>query len=290
MKISVIFPCFDKAQYFRAALESWFRHENLPNEILIVENLTDAITPERRMLPIIEDYPWPAGVDVRYFQKDTKLRSIYPDKERALGKSFVQYGSLISRREIAKAWEAGGTLVNNGCQSKNFGVKQAKGDVVILTDPENVQEVDVIETTRRCLKDNNVLYVGEVYHSEPGSGKRGKLWFKNKPYCYNLIIKKDNFLRVGGFDEIFLSQWGWEDEAFALALKRHDIKIAYPPQMVVQHQNHDGKVYIDHNKAAREAYRDIPPGPWVANEGRGWMDWGNGDGWQEIPINLKRSS
>lgn len=290
MKISLIFPCFDKAQYFWATLESWFCHENLPDEVLIVENVTDAITPERRMLPIIESYPWPPGVTVRYFQKDTKLRSIYPDKEQAASKSYVQYGALISHREIKKVWEAGGTLVGNGCQSKNFGVKRAKGDVIILTDPENVQEVDVIEIARHRVNDDNVLYVSEVYHSEPGSGERGKLWFKEKPYCYNLIMKRENFLRIGGFDEIFLSQWGWEDEAFALTLKRNGFEIVYPPRMVVQHQDHGGKVYVDHNKSAREAYREIPPGPWVANEGRGWMDWGNGDGWQEIPTNLKRSS
>jgi len=232
---------------------------------------------------------------VRYFQRDTTLRAMYPQLEDAIRCSAKKYGVVVTEEQIADTWHNGGTLIGNGASNKNFIARVATGDILISTDPENIQTVDVIDIAQRRLSAKVALYASKVYQVAPATGEVEKVWCERTPYWYTVVMRRQDYLAVGGIPEIFDSQWGWEDEAFALSLRKNGITIDYPPRLVVHHQNHHkatGRVFVNHNKEAKIYYENNvrDNAIWVNNESRGHYDWGSEAGWKEIDLTPKRSS
>ncbi len=120
--------------------------------------------------------------------------------------------------------------------NRNFGASQATGDLFAFVDDDCIPAEGWVEHIRTALAEAQVVEgktictgktsypFEEVVENLLG----GLLW------SCNLGIRKDLFLRMGGFDEDFLEAGG-EDLEFAWRLKGNGIIAAFAPTAVVYH-------------------------------------------------------
>lgn len=160
----------------------------------------------------------------------------------------------------------------NSCIPFNIGFKEAKGDVIILQNPECIHYGNIlkytqenitnknyisfacfslgIETTEHIdmylnsplkleelIQQNNVGYIGDgldCWYNHPIVNPKG--------YHFCAAITKENLYDLGGFDERFARGIAFDDNEFLyrVNLKRLDIQIIDSP--IVLHQNHYSKI------------------------------------------------
>lgn len=129
----------------------------------------------------------------------------------------------------------------------NFGVREAKGEIVFFPDADMTFDKDLIEETVRLFKKFDALYVPEFVC---GKGLFGKIRnFERSFYnatCIDAVrfVKKDLFLRVGGFDEKNL-MFGPDDWDFTKRIKKSTNKIGITENKLYHHEEWmTWKVYL----------------------------------------------
>lgn len=153
-------------------------------------------------------------------------------------------------------------------EKKDIGVKKARGVIIAFVDDDAYPDKNWLENAVVYFKDKEVAAVcgpgltppydsllakvsGWMWASPFGSGAAGQYrnWPKNRREVndyptFNLIIRKKDILKAGGFDSQF---WPGEDTEFC-----HKIvyqlrkKIIYDPSVIVYH--HRRKIFVDHLK------------------------------------------
>jgi GT2 family glycosyltransferase len=120
--------------------------------------------------------------------------------------------------------------------NRNRGAREATSDFLAFVDDDCVPAEDWVEKIRTALAEAQVvegktICTGKTSHpfEEVVENLHGGLLWS----C-NLGIRKDLFLRMGGFDEDFLEAGG-EDLEFAWRLKGDGIIAAFAPTAVVYH-------------------------------------------------------
>jgi len=132
---------------------------------------------------------------------------------------------------------------NNGkTAARNLGVKQAKGEIIFLTDADMVAEQNLLEEHLRAHeKRNNAAFEGLTINPDgkPYIRARLRTWQKLK-WAYfltgNLSIRKETIVEVGLFDENFRS-YGWEDIELGYRLHQMKIPLFYLPAAVNHHHH-----------------------------------------------------
>jgi hypothetical protein len=195
--ISIVMSTCNRATQLRRTLESIAAQKAIWGlEVVIIDDGNDATG------SIIDGWPFP----VRYFK--------------------------ISRDKSQNRWNPG--PVNN------FGVKQAQGSVVILQNAECMHGEHTIYDLVTPLTDKNVVLAHIEYLDKDGNNtgtpashdfeREGQALF----FCG--AIRKELFMRLGGFDEDFkLPQC--EDNDFSHRLKKEGIEFVYSKTRVL-HQWH----------------------------------------------------
>ncbi|MEA3492896.1 MAG: glycosyltransferase [Candidatus Margulisiibacteriota bacterium] len=136
---------------------------------------------------------------------------------------------------------------NKGKSSaRNHGVKEARSDIILLTDADMIAANDLLENhliVHQQKKNASVegatynlkkkVTVDELNPNHPDVEPYIKQHFRNGKklkWSYflsgNLSLKKDAFLRAGGFDEKF-SIYGWEDIELGYRLKKMGVPLIY---------------------------------------------------------------
>ena len=120
--------------------------------------------------------------------------------------------------------------------NRNRGALNATGDLVAFVDDDCIPVEDWVEKMGRALTDaelveGKTICISKTNHPleevvENLAG--GLLW------SCNLGIRKDLFLRMGGFDEDFLEAGG-EDLEFAWRLKGNGQRAVFAPEAIVYH-------------------------------------------------------
>lgn len=132
-----------------------------------------------------------------------------------VAEQFTDKVYVINKRGIAKA--------------KNFGAYESKGEIIIFLDTDVTLPSDFVEKTVRTLKDHRV--VGATCNIMPMNPKTYEFAFfkfynkvlqfltKIKPHSRGefLAVRKDVFVRVGGFNEKLPCI---EDHDFALRVSK----------------------------------------------------------------------
>ncbi|MDD5133667.1 MAG: glycosyltransferase [Candidatus Nanoarchaeia archaeon] len=139
--------------------------------------------------------------------------------------------------------------------ARNVGVRNAKGDIIAFIDDDAYPSKDWLKNSVKYFDDENVTGVagpgveppnstfmekvsGKVY--ELSSGKVNYRYKKGKkvmevddyPTC-NLLIRKEDFESVGGFNDRY---WGGEDTELCHSLTQNlKRKIIYDPDVLVYH-------------------------------------------------------
>ncbi|MFA7301133.1 MAG: glycosyltransferase family 2 protein [Candidatus Shapirobacteria bacterium] len=135
-------------------------------------------------------------------------------------------------------------------KNSNLAVKKAIGDLVVLLNNDLVPNKGYITATLNHFNDPSVFGVG---FSELGKENYGKIFWKNgyiqtepghsdKTHTTawlsggSSIIRRDLFLKLGGFDDIY-DPFYFEDTDLGLRAWRSGYKLLWEPKSVVDHQH-----------------------------------------------------
>lgn len=163
----------------------------------------------------------------------------------------------------------------------NYGLKRAKGEIIILQNAECKYETEdgIARLVSDVERDEMVSTVPLVQSLD----EQGRFiqWFSHPTdqeragwisyFCQ--AIRRSQVLRIGGFDEIF-NGYGHEDDLFEFRLRKNGIKFKYAENVLVSHQWHKRYHYTGverQNELIRiEMERKINAGevPNIANFGK----------------------
>ena len=149
--------------------------------------------------------------------------------------------------------------------ARNKGAKQAKGELLIFIDDDISTKPDFIEKHWQAQHEcPNALVIGEILLPKKSQDtpfgrfrqrlekdeiprKRGLVAEKNFCAAGNASIKRENFLKLGGFDTTITSG---EDQDFALRHTSLDGKIFFLPEASVIHRDNalDIRGYCQRNE------------------------------------------
>lgn len=122
----------------------------------------------------------------------------------------------------------------------NIGLKAATGDIVILQNAECEHVSNVVDQMRERVKESTALFAKVASLAQDGSFDR---WYcapqsDERPYFFCGAMLRKHFLEVGGMDEAFTG-YGYDDEDFAVRLKKTGIRFEYADDIQVNHQWHE---------------------------------------------------
>lgn len=154
------------------------------------------------------------------------------DKTKEIAKEYTEkvynYPNLDSQKRIRNF---------RGAQL-NFGVKKSRGEIVFFPDADMTFDKELLHEFTERLKKYHALYIPEIVM---GRGLLGKIRnFERSFYnatCIDAIrvIKKDLFLRVGGFDEENIA-FGPDDWDFTKTVKKNTNKIGITRSKIYHHE------------------------------------------------------
>lgn len=116
------------------------------------------------------------------------------------------------------------TLPFNVSAARNTAVQQATTDVVIVADADTIPDPAALETAiYACQRHGGVWWPFTEYRYlapsvQPGDDLTTALTEHIYPNSVGglLVIRRDDYSRLGGFDEQRFTSWGYEDVAFRI--------------------------------------------------------------------------
>ena len=144
---------------------------------------------------------------------------------------------------------------------RDLGAKKCSGDILVFLDDDSYPEPNILEIASNYFNSTDIVAIGGPAITPPSNSfwqKVSGAVFLSKfsggsPERYipfgcvravddwpsvNLMIRKEDFLRVGGFNSSF---WPGEDTLLCLNLiKNTSKKILYIPHMIVWHHRRSG--------------------------------------------------
>lgn len=156
---------------------------------------------------------------------------------------------------------------SNSCIPFNIGFNVAKGDKIIIQNPECLHHDDILKYTNENLKSNeylsfgcysldklttdnldeillqknqitNIIQEGEVYVKNDGdAGWYNHSLYRSVGYHFCTAITKKDLDYLGGFDERFSLGIAYDDDEFLKRVKKM-FKIIFIDTCIVLHQNH----------------------------------------------------
>ncbi len=105
--------------------------------------------------------------------------------------------------------------------ARNIGVHEAQSDMILLMDIDHIidpQHNDRLLTLVDTFEPRTVATFGRIWRKPSGRTKR-------KPgHINSFLIRKSDYLSVGGFEELFSGHYGHEDKYFKVCCRRNGIK------------------------------------------------------------------
>ncbi|WP_241331177.1 glycosyltransferase family 2 protein [Chryseobacterium arthrosphaerae] len=247
MKISIVTAYYNRKKLFENTLSSIVSQSPDPSMELEVIAVDDGSDEEERLEDLTEQYP------------------------------FLK----VIRLEKADKWYF------NSCIPFNIGFREAKGDIVILQNPECLHYGDVLEYTQKHINDSNYISFScfslgiestdNLHTLLESPEKLQKLmadnnvgyigdgldcWYNHsvinpKGYHFCAAITKKNLYDLGGFDERFARGIAFDDNEFLHRVKLKGLQIEIIDQPIVLHQNHYQKISYttDKNLLDDETYQ-----------------------------------
>jgi GT2 family glycosyltransferase len=168
----------------------------------------------------------------------------------------------IIRLEKEKKWYI------NPCIPFNIGIREAKGDIIILQNPECFHVHDVISYINENVNDSNYISVS-AYGLDPAlttilpeHNKRGTVpsllqslpqqpyrgwtsigWYEHsiyRPVYFHFCsaITADNMKKLNGFDERYGNGIGYDDNEISSRIRRMGLNMIIEDKISVMHQYH----------------------------------------------------
>lgn len=194
-----------------------------------------------------------------YFYKDLDFEVIVI--EDSCGDSGKECKQVLSESGIQFKHEVidrSGQKYRNPGSLWNRGVEIATGDIIHITNPENLHVGPILT---HCLdyitRDNYLVYACRTLKIQPYSFEQTLInldemtnwgeamgWYQhsviyNRLLHFASVISKDLFLSIGGFDSRFNNGVGYEDNDFIMRIKSKNINVLTFDEPFAAHQMHD---------------------------------------------------
>ncbi len=156
---------------------------------------------------------------------------------------------------------------HNSCIPFNIGFNAAKGDKIIIQNPECFHYGNILEYTAKNLTQNAYLSFGCFSLDKPSTKSIDEIftdrsiaqiieknndfakndgdagWYNHsvyrpKAYHFCTAISKKDLHTLGGFDELFALGIAYDDDEFLSRIKKKKLKILFIDDELVLHQNH----------------------------------------------------
>ena len=153
-------------------------------------------------------------------------------------KKSIEVFNLIDNPLVKKF-----TIPNGGpCTAKNFGVKEASGDIIGFLDSDNefldgyvLGAVNALNNIEIDWFYGDAEYFGDKTGVRKQELKGKEEIFINSPVDNCIFIRKQTFTKLGGFDE-YLNFLGLEDWEFILRLIINDKRFVYLPKPMFKYR------------------------------------------------------
>ncbi len=164
----------------------------------------------------------------------------------------VDDGSTDNTADIVRQWNATLIMSGGGRQAnycRNLGASRATGDILVFFDSDTVASADTLEVMLTTLSDPSVDAVVGLYsvrHRHQNAASQYKnLWIRYSylkcaghiDWIFGAVsaIRKDAFLKAGGFDRTMMMTHGGEDLELGKRMATHNLKIVLNPACEVEH-------------------------------------------------------
>ena len=180
------------------------------------------------------------------------LDSIYSQKHSSFETLVIDDGSTVDLKPVVKKYPIRYFRLkeNRGpAFARNFGVTQARGNIVIFIDSDVIANNDILERIKKAFDTNKGIaavqgnYTITPYYNDFFSNFRNITWYyyfsilkgySNSIATFCTAIRKDIFLASGGFDQR-IKKASIEDEEFGIQLTRKGHKILFDNNLQVKH-------------------------------------------------------
>jgi len=260
MKVSIIITTYNRGGHLRRGLQSLFTRCTKPDdvEVLIID---DGSTDETERVYL-------EFRDQKEF-KDWNIRYIYNRNPGYLSCSLA----------------------------KNIGIKQAKGELLIFTEPEILYVTDMISQHLTWQEKGNYLISAGIIYFVFSKKVTSLTWQelqnpklitersevqewgtdfpdifdirvrRNEKATYCASVRKENLMRIGGWDQGF-KRWGFDDLDAIERLGKIGVKNISDNNIICVHLAHGmtGLEWFEESKR----YHERPNKPTIANQGMKW--------------------
>ena len=149
----------------------------------------------------------------------------------------------------------------NPCIPYNIGFAKAKGDLVLIQNPECYHVGDLVSVALENTKDDNYISFAAYALSKEDTENLGKKgtevsllnkesnggqddgWYNHslinpRPLHFASCITKKNLDDLGGFDEAYAQGIGYDDDELLMRIRHKGLKVEISDNPFVLHQNH----------------------------------------------------
>ena len=141
----------------------------------------------------------------------------------------------------------------NPCLAFNLGVNKSNGKYIILTNPECYHEMNILSGLDSMDLDTNYIVCAckntrewsfDIIDDRMCVNYSIAEWYQhstinNRKLHFCSIISKDNYIKIGGFDENYSKGIAYEDDDFRDTVIHNNIPIVCVDDLVCVHLNHD---------------------------------------------------
>jgi len=127
----------------------------------------------------------------------------------------------------------------NPSHAKNFGVACASNDIVVVQDAEILHESYVLWQINHHFRSASQPILVKPAHAWYEEEGKEPIFQPDPPRtCMLFAIQRKDYIRLGGFNEKWYTQWGNDDVEFTERCEAAGIKIVEDPEMKIRHLAH----------------------------------------------------
>lgn len=164
---------------------------------------------------------------------------------------------------------------DNPCIPFNIGFSLSSGDQIIIQNAECLHYSDILARTQENLDSNKYLSFATLSIDQSETQKINNYskiedfianfrfnaikntaagvtqWYNHgvhRPSAYHFCsaITRQNLIKLNGFDELYASGIGYDDDEFLYRIKLKNLKIIFENQNIAFHQHHSPFNYMKH--------------------------------------------